>query len=253
MFFVLSKLLIVLLRPLCWILALSIWALITKNAKRKRKLLLIATCILFICSNKVLVNELARAWELPPVSSSEKLPSTAVILGGYAEFDAKRNRVQLSDAADRLFSPVVLLHQKKLKKVILSGGAASLTGRLKPEADYVFPILKSLGIPDSSVLVENKSRNTFENAINTGLLLDSLKINDTILLVTSAFHMRRALGVFKKAGIKVKPYPVHFISDYGRGYFLPDWFIPSSEALFRTDALLKEWFGYFAYAVTGKL
>jgi hypothetical protein len=46
---------------------------------------------------------------------------------------------------------------------------------------------------------------------------------------------------------------VHFISDYGRGYFLPDFFIPSSEALFRCDAIIKEWVGYLAYAITGKL
>jgi uncharacterized SAM-binding protein YcdF (DUF218 family) len=231
---------------------LLIWAYVTKLPERRKKLVFVSLLILFLASNKVLVNEITRAWELEPRKEAS-IPETAVILGGYAEFDAHRNRVQMSDAADRLYSVVNLYQQKRIKRIILSGGSSSVTGRTKPEADYVLPILKNYGIPDSSVIKESKSRNTHENALNTAKILKEKHIEGPILLVTSSFHMRRSMGTFTKAGIDVRPYPVHFISDYGRGYFLPDFFIPSSEALFRCDAIIKEWVGYLAYAITGKL
>lgn len=252
MFFLLSKILVILIRPLCWSVALLIWAWFTKIPERRRRLIIGSLVILFFSSNKVLVNEITRAWELEP-NTQVPIPETAVILGGYAEFDAHRNRVQMSDAADRLYSVVNLYQQKKIKRIILSGGSSSVTGRTKPEADYVLPILKSYGIPDSVIIKESNSRNTHENALNTAKILKEKHIKGAVILVTSSFHMRRALGTFSKAGIDVKPYPVHFISDYGRGYFLPDFIIPSSEALFRCDAIIKEWVGYTAYAITGKL
>lgn len=252
MFFLLSKILVIFIRPLCWSVGLLIWAFVTKLPERRRKLILISLLILFLSSNKVLVNEITRAWEMEPQKEAS-IPEAAVILGGYAEFDSHRNRVQMSDAADRLYSVVNLFQQKKIKRIILSGGSSSVTGRTKPEADYVLPILKSYGIPDSVVIKESKSRNTHENAINTSKILKDNHLYGPILLVTSSFHMRRARGTFAKAGIAVVPYPVHFISDYGRGYFLPDFFIPSSEALFRCDAIIKEWVGYMAYAITGKI
>jgi uncharacterized SAM-binding protein YcdF (DUF218 family) len=252
MFFLLSKILIVLIRPLCWSVGLLIWSYFTKKQERRRRLILGAVIILFVTSNKVLVNEITRAWEIEP-NTHATIPETAIILGGYAEWDSHRNRVQMSDAADRLYSVVNLYRQNKIKRIILSGGSASLTGRTKPEADYVLPILKDYGVPDSVIIKESKSRNTHENALNTAKILKDNKISGPVLLVTSSFHMRRAKGTFVKAGLEVQPYPVHFISDYGRGYFLPDFFIPSSEALYRFDAIIKEWVGYIAYAITGKL
>jgi uncharacterized SAM-binding protein YcdF (DUF218 family) len=252
MFFLLSKILVILIRPLCWSVGLLVWAYVTKLPERRKKLVLVSMLILFLASNKVLVNEITRAWEMDP-KTEVKIPETAIILGGYAEFDAHRNRVQMSDAADRLYSVVNLYQQKKIKRIILSGGSSSVTGRTKPEADYVLPILKNYGIPDSVVIKESKSRNTYENALNTSKILKDRHIEGPVLLVTSSFHMRRSVGTFTKAGVDVQAYPVHFISDYGRGYFLPDFFIPSSEALFRCDAIIKEWVGYLAYAITGKL
>jgi uncharacterized SAM-binding protein YcdF (DUF218 family) len=253
MFFLLSKLLIVLLRPLCWILGLGIWALLTGNEIRRKRLIWVMVALTFLSSNKILVNELARMWEVEPAKNARAASGVAVILGGYAEWDAHRNRVQMSDAAERLYVPIRLYQQGKINKFILSGGSSSVTGRTKPEATYVKPILLEFGIPDSAIVVEDKSRNTHENALNTASILKKMNIKDEVLLVTSAFHMRRAQAVFSKAGIQVNPFPVHYISDYGRGYFLPDWFIPSSEALFRFDMLIKEFVGYAVYSLTGKL
>lgn len=253
MFFLLSKLLIVLLRPLCWILGLGIWAIFTKNQVRKKRLIWIMVGLTFFCSNKILVNELARMWEVEPAKNAEVASGVVVILGGYAEWDEHRNRVQMSEAAERLFVPIRLYKQGKIKKFILSGGSSSVTGRTKPEATYVRPVLLEFGIPDSAIVVEEKSRNTHENALNTAVILKKMNVKGEVLLVTSAFHMRRSRAVFKKAGIVANPYPVHYISDYGRGYFLPDWFMPSSEALFRFDMLIKELVGYAVYDITGKL
>ena len=118
MFFLLSKILVIFIRPLCWSVGLLIWAFVTKLPERRRKLIFISLLILFLSSNKVLVNEITRVWEMEPQKEAN-IPETVVILGGYAEFDAHRNRVQMSDAADRLYSVVNLYQQKKIKLNLL--------------------------------------------------------------------------------------------------------------------------------------
>ncbi|MBL7812159.1 MAG: YdcF family protein [Bacteroidetes bacterium] len=247
-----SKLFVILLRPICWAVALGIWALLTKNTRRRKRILIILTVMLFLVSNKVLVNEMARAWETEPPQTHAAFPAMAIVLGGYAEEDTDRNRVQMSEAADRLYSAVILYRLGSIQKILLSGGSVSLTGKVKPESDIVKPYLIQLGVDSTDILVENRSRNTMENA-EYSASLPGVEKNKPVLLITSAFHMRRAFATFKKAGFKPVPWPVHFISDKGRHYTFADWILPSSEALFRFDAISKEWVGYLVYAATGKL
>ncbi|MBS3914337.1 MAG: YdcF family protein [Bacteroidetes bacterium] len=250
MFFILSKILGVLLKPLFWILVLLLWAWITKNVKRRKILLIISFFILFFSSNKVLVNELAIAWESDK-NNVEIFPKTAVVLGGFANYDSYRSGVTLTEAAERIYAAMELYRKHFIDTIIISGGAASITGKIKPESIYVRRYLIQQGIDSNRIWIDTVSKNTWENAVESKKILEQLKCNK-ILLITSAFHMPRAMQTFKKAGINPVPYNVQFYSNPNRGYIFSDYILPSSEALNRMDAFVKEWVGYLVYKISGK-
>ena len=111
--------------------------------------------------------------------------------------------------------------------------------------------LKSINIPDSAMIIENESKNTYENAVFTKKILDSLKINGNFLLVTSGYHMRRSMAVFKKAGYKnLTPYVTNRVSGIRRFSF-DHLLIPNQDALFTLQILIHEWLGYLVYKIRG--
>lgn len=253
MFFILSKIFTFFLHPLTWLFILGIWSFLAKKAKRKKILLVIALAQLYLTSNKVLVNELMRGWECEPIKNTQILPNKAVVLGGFAEFDSDRQIVQMTDAAERLFKAMELLNKRAIDTVIISGGAASITGKIRPESVYVRDYLIAQGYPSKRILIDSQSKNTYENAIFTKTILANAKIAKPVLLITSAIHMRRASAVFKNASILHVTLPVHFKSDAGRKYIFWDFILPSTEALESYNAVVKEIVGYAAYWLSGKL
>ena len=113
--------------------------------------------------------------------------------------------------------------------------------------------LRSISIPDSSIIIENNSKNTYENAIFTKHILDSIKFNGSILLVTSSFHMRRSIAIFKKAGYKnITPYVTNKITGL-RKFEFDYCFIPNVEAIFGLNLILHEIAGYVTYKLKGYL
>lgn len=253
-FFVLSKLLLFLLKPLTWIAVCMLASLFSRNALRKKRLLLASLLFLFLFGNTVLFNECMLRWEGRRSAIQEPDGAgVAIVLGGYASWDSVRSRGQLTEAGDRLFGAVRLWHSGHVRKVLLSGGTGDLFQKQRSEATFVRRMLQEAGLPDTAIVTESASRNTHENAIFTRQLCDSLKINGPFYLLTSAAHMPRSLGCFRKAGMEVVPYPQHFISKAGRGYDFQDYVLPSAGILFQWEALLKEWMGMLAYKATGKI
>jgi uncharacterized SAM-binding protein YcdF (DUF218 family) len=255
-FFVLSKLLVFLIRPLTWMMVCGLWAIFTRNPQRRRNLLIASVLVLFLFGNGVLFNECAYAWEAEVDSSvmkSDKPYSVALVLGGYAAWDAGRKRAQLSEAADRLYYPIALYHEQKVRKLLLTGGSGSLMQRQRSEALYSRELLLRAGVHDSDIIIEAASRNTFENARFSKKCCDSLHLKGPYLLVTSASHMPRAAACFRKAGMDFNPYPVHFLSRTSGSYEFKDWILPSSEVLFHWELLVKEWVGMLAYQFSGKI
>lgn len=216
--------------------------------------MVVSVSLLFLCSNKVIVNELYIALE--PANATLDLSiryKTAVVLGGFADFDEKRGVIRFTDAAERLFKAIELFQKKAIDTLVISGGAAVVTGNKIAESIYVKNYLIQFGLDSSRLLIESKSKNTFENAQFTLREMKSAGLKPEILLITSASHMPRSESVFRKAGFAVQPCPVNFISKCQRGYILADYLIPSSEALFRFDAAIKEFIGIIAYKITGKM
>ena len=250
MYFILSKLLLYLLFPLSWILILLIISLIVKDRKRKRQFLIAALVLSFLFSNTVLFNQFAKSWDIPAydLKPSENY-SCAIVLGGFSGPD-KFGKGHFNWAADRFIRGVELLTTGKVSHLLISGGNGSLLPGAFREGDWAKSQLQELKIVDSAVLVENRSRNTIENARFSNVILKQSHLNGPYLLITSAFHMRRAQMIFKKEGINVIPYPCNFFTKQDK-YSFDDYVIPSVDALSGWSVYIKEVIGYMTNSFNG--
>lgn len=208
---------------------------------------------MYIFSNSFIVDECFRQWE--PVTPDYDLQTTkydgAIVLGGIGEIDMRLQKINFGWSADRLFQILPYYYNGRIKKIIFTGGSGSIEFAEKKEGVFVKKYLQSINIPDSAMVVESESRNTYENAVFTKKMMDSLHIKGNFLLVTSAYHMPRSMAVFKKAGFtNLTPYITNKIS--GERRFTPDHLlIPNINALFSIHFLIHEWLGYIVYKVKG--
>ena len=251
MFFLLSKLLTFLLSPLIWVFALLFFALFTREVRRRKRFLIIGIGLLYLFSNEFICNEVYRAWEYPFAKlENAETYDYAVILGGYSTFDPEFSRVKFAEAADRFVQSYQLYQEGKVKKLFLTGGSGSVLHQDETEADKVKDFLISLRVPEQDIIVDKVSRNTHENATCTADWLAKNDPNARCLLVTSASHMRRALGCYKRVGVKVTPYTTHRLTD-PRKFDPSTLFLPSASNLTKWDILLKELAGIVIYKVVG--
>jgi len=252
MFFILSKILAFLLSPLTWIITLLFLALFSKNPLRKKRFFIASLSVLLFFSNTFLVDECMRLWEIttPDLKPSQKY-EYAVVLGGMIWYDARQEKPQFMRGADRLFQALPLLAQGQVKKIIITSGSGSILKQDEKESDILKNYLVKAGIPDSCIITENQSRNTRENALLTKELLDRLQVKDSVLFITSAFHLRRAVGCFEKAGLtKLVLYPTDRYSG-PRKLELDYLLIPNIDALHQWELLIHEITGYLVYKMRG--
>jgi uncharacterized SAM-binding protein YcdF (DUF218 family) len=167
--------------------------------------------------------------------------------------DERQQRFDFTHSGDRLFQTLPMYFQKRVGKILITGGSGSISKPKQREAIYIKKYLKAILIPDSNIIIENNSKNTYENAVFTKHILDSMQFNGSILLVTSSFHMRRSLAIFNKAGFKnVTPYVTNKISGL-RKYEIDHCFIPNIEAIATLNLILHEILGYITYKAKGYL
>ena len=219
--------------------------------------MLIALGILFVTGNSVLINEMALLWEPLPYQVNGKMDMpkarVCVTLGGYSGFDHERNRMGFSNASERFFTPLKGMINQTVDTVILTGGSASVISKKYYESIYAKNLMKEFGIKENRIFIDAKSRNTYENAIETKRILDSLQVTDSVILITSAFHMNRAQACFQKAGVKFIPYPVHYIGNATRDYNIEAFLVPSAGAINDFQTMFREWIGIISYKMTGKI
>ncbi|MDP2336726.1 MAG: YdcF family protein [Bacteroidota bacterium] len=252
MFFILSKVLDFLLLPLIWVILIFLYALFCKKPPRKKKTYIAGLLLLLFFSNGFIVNEAFLAWEDEPVQISElKNYETAIVLTGVASNrKGITDRVFFGKGADRVLHTVQLYKAGKIRRILISGGSGALVGEKIAEAGQLRKVFMYCGVPDTSIILEDRSRNTAESARYSKKLIDSLKLSGEFLLVTSAFHIPRSMGCFTKAGIEVKAYPVDFYSQ-DRDLDLETILLPSENALGKWAILLHEIVGYVVYKVMG--
>ncbi|SDY88512.1 YdcF family protein [Hymenobacter psychrophilus] len=252
MFFLLSKLLDFLLSPALWITGLLLAGLLW----RKRQLLWAATGLLLFFTNSFLANEALLAWERPPVTLQQLGTGydAGILLTGITDVHkSPHDRVYLSAGADRLVHTLWLYRAGRIRHIIISGGSgAAFDSVAHTEAADLGTLLRLAGVPSRHILLETRSRNTRENAVFTQeLLAQHPEIRRTVL-ITSAFHMRRAAGCFAKAGLHPAPFPAAYYS-VDRRYTPASLLLPSEEPLRLWGVLLHEMAGYVVYKVLGYL
>jgi uncharacterized SAM-binding protein YcdF (DUF218 family) len=255
MFFFLSKILAFVLAPFTWLFIGLLFLLKKSWHSTFRKCILIITVFTYIISNSFLVDELIRAWEYNDdgIYLKNTTYDLAIVLGGMGRVDERQQRFDFTCSGDRLFQTLDLYYKKRVGKILISGGSGSISHPNHKEAIYVKKYLTTIEIPDSAIITESNSKNTYENAVFTKHILDSLHFKGSILLVTSSFHMKRSLAVFKKAGYEnITPYITNkFTGD--RKFEFDYCFIPNAEAISSLNLILHEIVGYATYKVKGYL
>ncbi len=252
MFFALSKILYGLVSPLSWVVYALLVALVWRRYRRRA--LGVALVVLLLISNDFLVSEALRWWEGSPVVLDHEPPfDVAIVLTGgiVGEGSAHRNHPSFGSSSDRLLQAFLLLKQGRVRQILISGGSGKLFGPdLYPDEGQVAArFLRACGVDSAQIRLETRSRNTHENARFTAEMLKNSGIKGRYLLVTTAFHMRRATACFRKAGLPVTPYPVDFRA--GPAGWSAVHFWPTTDALDRFDRLVREWVGYLTYRVMG--
>jgi uncharacterized SAM-binding protein YcdF (DUF218 family) len=254
MFFSLSKILYVLVMPLTIACYPLVYALFTKNPRRQRRALLLGLGLLYVFSNEYLTNAVLAWWERPPtvIAESEAPYDVAIVLTGGIINERRQlpGRVLFDKSADRLLQPLQLYRHGRVRKILISGGTFEMDSVAQNEREAAArQFLIDCGVREADVLWEHDSRNTRENAVNSAKVLRREFPGQRYLLITSAFHMRRAEGCFRKAGVRFKPYPADIRS--GDNTFRFDVLFPKEEALATSFFLVREWIGYVTYKVMG--
>lgn len=260
MFFILSKIFWFVVQPdnlLLGLLLLS--ALLCLAGRRRPRLLGLGRVLLAVTA----VASLAIAtlpfglWMILPLENRFAVPAELparvdgiVVAGGILDqyVSASRGQVALNGSADRAFAFADLAQRYPDAKLVYSAGSGSLGRQALKEADFVLPVLSRLGIAPERVILENRSRNTYENAVFSKEV-GGYTPGQTWVLVTSAFHMPRAVGCFRAAGWKVIPYP----TDYELESTPPSGFRFSfRRGLSTLSGGLHEWLGLIFYRLSGR-
>ena len=173
-----------------------------------------------------------------------------VVLGGATDLEvaATREVTALNGAAERLTTLVTLAGDYPEARIVFTGGTGSLSRPDWREADYASRLVGELGVPAGRVLWERESRNTAENAAMS-YELAAPSPGETWLLVTSASHMPRAVGAFRRAGWSVMPYPVDYATSRSGGSGLR---FDLTRGLRGTNRAVREWIGLLAYWLTDR-
>ena len=254
MSFTLTKFLSLLIYPLSaslLLLMVAFFLILRRYQRSGMCLLAVALSWLYVCSTGFFSNALMGYLEDGyPSRAMSAIPSAdaIVLLGGAVRGHTHMGRTtDLNQHADRLVYAAELYKAGKSNRVILSGGSAQGD---RSEAEQMQDLLLIMGVSARDLVLEERSRTTYENAVFTARMLNERGL-DTVLLVTSAYHMRRAEGVFKAQGVRVIAAP----TDYKRlvsTSVLPPW-LPSAGNLSRTSYALHELIGFQVYRWQGKL
>jgi uncharacterized SAM-binding protein YcdF (DUF218 family) len=263
MFIFLSKLLPLFLYPLglaCLLMIVSL-VMIWKRPRIAAGVISLALIVLLLGSNGWVSQWLVRSleWQNIPVAELPQAEAIVVLGGGTKPALTPRPWVDLSEEGDRILYGAKLFREGKAPVLILSGGRISWRGSGPPESGDMAAIATAMGVPNSAILQDPSSLNTYQNAVNVRKLLESRGIR-RVLLVTSAMHMPRSLSIFKRQGIEAIAAPTDFLvteqdlqesQDSSEAVLLN--LLPDVDELQRSTRALKEYVGLAVYRLRGWL
>lgn len=245
-----------LIAPLNIVIVLLLLALLLHRRKPRtgRVCLMTGIGILWAASAPLAAHLLLAGLESQyPILASEELPSAdCIVLLGGTVYPVDAPRVEPEElSGSRVLMAARLYHAGKARRILCAGGVPYDTpaGR-RNEAQDMRDVLIDMRIPKSAIQLEEESRNTNENAIHAARILRDEDIR-SILLVTSAFHMPRAMALFEREGLNVIAAPSD-VRAAGTPW-KPKNLLPSPEALKLTTWSLNEYVGFWGYRLLGKL
>jgi uncharacterized SAM-binding protein YcdF (DUF218 family) len=264
MFVFLSKFLPLLFYPLGIACICLILSLVVKSRPRLRTILIVFTLVvLWLGGNRWIAVWLTKTleWKYIPQSQIPNAEVIVVLGGGTDPAQYPRPMIELNGAGDRILYAAQLYREGKAPCLLVSGGNIAWMGNESstPAADMQ-AILKLLDVPDSAIWQQDRSQNTYEDALYSTEMLKDRGIQ-RIILVTSAMHMPRSVALFEKQGLVVIPAPVDFKvtqsdwEDLWKGSLeaLPINLLPSSGNMGMFTSALKEYFGLVVYRLRGWL
>ena len=186
-----------------------------------------------------------------PVADPQNL-SCMIVLGGAFETEVTTasGGIEMNQAADRFVEALRLARAHPQSIILVSGGDGSLSGAYEGDAIASARFFETFGIGPERLVRETASRTTSENVDNSRAILSERGLSNC-LLITSAFHMPRAVGLFRRAGIDVTPWPTDYRTS-GRVTLGLDFTQPTLNAQ-QTATAVREWIGLAAYALTGRI
>lgn len=255
LFFAISKTLGYLAIPSTFLIGIGLLGailLLTRFARFGRRLMAVALLLLAICGFSPLANFVLYPLEqrFPKWDASRGEPDGIIVLGGPldADLSAAHGVPVISGAADRLIGAATLAHRYPNARIVYTGGSPNLISNDAREADYATALFQGLGIPKTRLTMERQSRNTRENAEFSREMLKPTP-GERWLLVTSAYHMPRSMGLFRKAGFPVEAYPVDW--KVGTKEDLLKFYVTANDGLQLVDIGVREWLGLIAYRIAG--
>jgi uncharacterized SAM-binding protein YcdF (DUF218 family) len=225
------------------------------RAKAGMRVLAASIAIYIVASISPLPNAimlgLEQHYSRPTAASLDRVDGI-IILGGVVDTIVSRTRdeISLNEAAERLTEPAALAQRFPAARIVISGGDGALIYKSESEAEVAKRFFTRMGFDPARITLETESRTTAENAAFTKKLLNP-PAGERWLLVTSAFHMWRAMACFRAAGFDVTPWPVDYRTRGAEDLLrLPP---RPSEAWRRIDLASKEWMGLLAYRLSGRI
>lgn len=257
MFFVASKVFWILAQPVSLALLLGVLGLalaFTRWRWASRLAILGGLAVLGISAfstlGYVLLRPLEAAFERP--GTPPAAVTGIIVLGGGmdAEINQARGGYELNRSGDRFVEALRLARLYPDARLVVSGGIGDLDQQGEPEALAGERFFLDLGVEPDRLLLETRSRNTEENASFSKALVEP-RTGETWLLVTSAFHMPRSVGLFRKAGFEVVPWPVDYRGTGAEGFGFT--LHQPAENVTVTTLAMREWAGLIAYYLTGRI
>lgn len=257
MFFIAAKIFWFLIQPINLIGILLVLGLIAFALRLRRSGITLMSSALLVLALSVWTS--LGPVMLQPLEDRFKRPDPApqqiagvIVLGGGLEgaINLIRGGYELNSGGDRLVETAVLARRYPDARIVISGGNGSLVLEGEGDADTAPRLLEALGVDRQRLILENRSRDTYENAVFSKELVQP-RPGETWLLVTSAFHMPRSMALFRRAGFDVVPWPVDYRT---RGDEMPG--LPTDnplDSLSATTTALREWIGLIAYRLTGRI
>lgn len=256
MFFVLAKILGFFAHPSNLLITVGlIGALLmaTRYARAGRRLAAASLILLAIFGLSPFGNALILPLEqrFPPWDTSRGAPDGIIILGGAFDtvVSQARGEIALTDAAERMTIVADLARRYPAARIVFSGGSGQLVWQGASESELAQRLFASFGIAPERMLLEGRSRDTTENARFTKEMV-APKPGERWLLVTSAYHMPRAIGIFRREEFPVEAYPVDWRTRGASDLLRP--FVSLSDGLKRSDTAAREWIGLLVYRLSGR-